>query len=469
MSNIVFAPAVPHNPSNYMIPSRISIWWRTLLANGSLDTPIELGSVSELSFTPNEATADLKSDRLGILTTSQRVITEVSGTFSFKIHEIAGTNVNLLFRPVTTQSLTGGSGVVINGASRVRLSGTTPAVFAPEALEFDPSTGLTSYPTITLVRVESTAVANPSTGRGTAYTTADYTFTQVATATTYFIKIKTTSTNHVAPDFGSTLTINDVARAYDATNGTTPTIGETLSTDVGATTVLLVGWVSSSASAGTIWYRNLAGGTVDDNDVLTGATSGATFTVNGAALTAGTAVVVSYQGGTDDGQLLLSIGTLANITAVQFATIVGQATGAASLSGGSGIKITGASSYAGYITYWAAGNAQTQATLARVSGGAIPDGAEVVVQYTYQRNGKSYSILDGVLIEGELQVQVLSLNGPQSIYRFFRGNINIEGALSMNPEERMEPQLQFTILPDGTGRRGEFVLLDGFGRFSISA
>ena len=460
MPTNVFAPAIPHNDSNYMVPSRISMWFRALCPNGSLGDPVELGSIGDISFTPNETAADLKSSRLGIMATSKRVITDVSGTLSFKMHEIAGSNVNLLFRPISSVSKTGASGITLYGQSRVRLSGSTATAFAPEAIEYDPATNTTSYPNISILRVESIGIVDPVTGRGTQYAvTADYTFTQVTGASSYAFAITTTA-SVVIPDSGATITMADAVHAYTATNGTTPVIGETVTTDAGATIRTLVGWIRLTAATGFVVIRG-TGGTVDASDVLTGATSGATFTV-AAAGTVATFVVTSYSSATT--AALAGVGgTLAGaLSASQLDTVCEQAFAA----GLGGLAVTATGGYTGRMTQFNSANAGTPATLARVTTGAIPDGAEVVVVYSYLRDGTQYSILDGVQIEGQLQLQVLSINGPQSVYIFNRVNLNMEGAIEINPEARTEPTVQATILPDGVGNRGSFVLLDGFGAFS---
>ncbi len=461
MPTNVFAPAVPHNDRNYSYPSRISAWFRGLCPNGSLTAPVELGSISDISLNITETTQEAKSFRLGKNTTSRREITDVSGTLTFKLHEMAGSNINLLFRPSSSIHRTGGSGKLLYGQSRVRLTGTNAAVFAPDAVEYDPASGLVSYPSIEILRVEALAIADPTTGRATQYVAGDYTFVQVAGTTTYRLRINTTA-SAVIPDIGASFTIADTARAFNGGTGTF-VAGETVTTDAGGTTALLVGVIYTSATTGFLLLRNITGGTFDNTDTLVGVTSGA----GGAVLTASnpaatTATVVRYEASSST--VIDVICTIAGgITAVQLDSLVAQA---AADSDVDGVAVSATGGYTGIVSVFEPAGAGTQATIARSGSSNIPDGSEAVVLYQYRRAGIEYSIGEGIQIEGELQLQVLSLSGPQSVYTFNRVNLNMEGEVAFNPDERMMPTLQATILPDGTGQRGSFTLLDGFGSFS---
>jgi len=68
MPDLVFQPAVPANPVNFQVPSRIIAIFRSLCPDGSLDDPVELGSVADIEFTPTETPLELQSARTGTLT-----------------------------------------------------------------------------------------------------------------------------------------------------------------------------------------------------------------------------------------------------------------------------------------------------------------------------------------------------------------------------------------------------------------
>ena len=154
----VFQPAVPHNPINYSVPSKICLWWESICPDGSFDTPVTLGSISDFDFAPNETTVDLKSTYTGVMTTDQRVITDVSGTATFKLHEIAGTNVNLLFRPVTTESKTGANAETVYGQQRVNLTGTNAIAVATDAVEYDVTNNQVTRPNVTILAFDAVMI-----------------------------------------------------------------------------------------------------------------------------------------------------------------------------------------------------------------------------------------------------------------------------------------------------------------------
>ena len=113
MANIPFAPGIPGaDAKNVSVPSGICMFWQSICPDGSLDDAISLGSVKGVEFTPNETTADIKTTYRGVMTTFKRVITDVSGTINFQIQEMVGSNLLLLFRPVTTvdRTVAGGEG-----------------------------------------------------------------------------------------------------------------------------------------------------------------------------------------------------------------------------------------------------------------------------------------------------------------------------------------------------------------------
>lgn len=282
------AIALPFNPRNYQVPSRISLWAQTICPDGSLDTAFELGSVQDIEFIPNENRLSLDSARTGTLTSDADYITRVDGDFKFTLQELVGTNLELLFRP---QTITDRSTTLqtVFGQSRVQLPGTTAVQYALEAFEPDPTTGV-AWLDAPVVDVRDI------TGATTYVETTDYTVDELVDS----------------------------------------------------------------------------GGTTD------------------------------------------------------FPTIT------------------------------------------RLGGGSIADGEEVVVRYTFQREATAYSILDGQILEVALTLQILSVNGPQSLYKFFRTSLSQDGSILTNPEERKTATINAKILPRGDGQRGEFILLNNFARFALS-
>lgn len=110
--------------------------------------------------------------------------------------------------------------------------------------------------------------------------------------------------------------------------------------------------------------------------------------------------------------------------------------------------------------------ATTQTTITRVAGGAIPSGSTVRIDYSFEREACSYSLQDGSTIEGALQIQILSVSGPQCAYQFYRTSAGINGALTADPASFAKAAMTFKILTDGLGRRGTFHLLKRhFGTF----
>lgn len=558
MATLVFQPSVPANPVNYMVPSRISAWWRTICPDGSLDNPIELGSISEISFTPNETTLDLKSARTGILTTDKRIITDVSGTLSFKIHEMVGSNLNLLFRPVSITTVTGATGKLMFGQDRINLTATDPITVGIDAVDYVASTQTTVYKDVTIIRVEAQAIADPVSGRSTQYTSGvDYSFTQ-ATSGTQFELIHGTSLGGASTGvvnetlaFGAFVDFSSVtagalpaasATAFSGTGsvvafdgGNTPTLSLGDVIDDATNTAPIVGFMYTDVTPGTvtgiIWtgaptagsWTGVAGGTAfttvegfsADTVGVTVAQAFTTVTVSatqpstgstGATAAGGSLFVTGVAGVLDTansgvsssldygtGQTLVgNMGTytgggltvivsgasaastaqltiVENDSAAKSMTVTETVAGTVAARLRPGIIMT-TSIGAGLLPLLSSASAggSTPAKLTRIDGGAIADGAAVTVAYSYRRDADCYSILDGVIIEGQLQLQVLSVNGPQSVYTFYRVNIGQSGANSINPEERSEPTLEAVILPDGTGRRGEFCLLKNFTGFALS-
>jgi len=112
--------------------------------------------------------------------------------------------------------------------------------------------------------------------------------------------------------------------------------------------------------------------------------------------------------------------------------------------------------------------ATTPATIERVADGAIPNGGQIRVVYTFLREACEYSLQDGIVLQGALRVQILSNNGPQGFYEFYRTSLAMNGAITVNPQEFMKAGITCTILDDGIGRRGRFVLFKKFRDFYVS-
>jgi len=112
--------------------------------------------------------------------------------------------------------------------------------------------------------------------------------------------------------------------------------------------------------------------------------------------------------------------------------------------------------------------ATSAATIERIGTGAIPDGGQVRIVYSFTREACDYSLQDGIALQGALRVQILSNNGPQGFYEFYNVSIALNGAITVNPQEFMKAGITCTILDDGIGRRGRFVLFKDFRDFYVS-
>jgi len=122
----------------------------------------------------------------------------------------------------------------------------------------------------------------------------------------------------------------------------------------------------------------------------------------------------------------------------------------------------------GATNSFAGGVATTAATLERIQLGNIASGQEVRVVYTFLREACEYSLQDGIALQGALRVQILSNNGPQGFYEFYRTSLAMSGAITVNPQEFLKAGVTCTILDDGVGRRGRFVLFKKFRDFFVS-
>lgn len=108
------------------------------------------------------------------------------------------------------------------------------------------------------------------------------------------------------------------------------------------------------------------------------------------------------------------------------------------------------------------GTSTVCATIARIPGGSIAAGAEVVVRYEYDVEATSYMIQEGAIIEGMLKIQALNQIGPMFAYEFFKVSLRPDGDMTINPSEWLKQGFTAKILTDGRNRRGTFYLFDCF-------
>ncbi len=113
--------------------------------------------------------------------------------------------------------------------------------------------------------------------------------------------------------------------------------------------------------------------------------------------------------------------------------------------------------------------ATVASTIERISTGAIPNGGEVKVTFTFEREAVEYQLQSGQVLEGAMKLQILSTSGPQGFYEFFRVNLEIGGNITVNPQEFMVAPLKATILSGGDGRRGRFVQACNFSDFFVQS
>lgn len=113
------------------------------------------------------------------------------------------------------------------------------------------------------------------------------------------------------------------------------------------------------------------------------------------------------------------------------------------------------------------GSNRTPAKIARTSGGAIADGAEVVVSYNYKRDTTMYVLQSGTILEGRMKIQCLNRIGPLFAYEFYRVNFAVDGDTTINPAEYMKQAFNCEILTDGQGNRGALHLFNRFQKASV--
>lgn len=211
--------------------------------------------------------------------------------------------------------------------------------------------------------------------------------------------------------------------------GATATMGNTLTIteDDGSTTVLTVGTEIPTAASAAALAANIAQAINTYSSSYVAEAVGADLTIAHISLDGGTAAAIA-------------------VTGTELVADLGGAT----------------------LTF-AAGTATTPATIARVVSGSIPDGAEVVVRFSFNRRGIEYRIQAGLTLEGALRVQALSVAGPQAFYEFPRVSLSLEDAISLNPEEFQTANLTATILTDGSGVRGRYTQLCTYSDFFVEA
>lgn len=544
MPTNVLGPKVPRNTSNYVVPNRIRGNFRPNCANGTLDTPVNLGSLEALEFTPAETVLDLSTAYDGPQAVDKQFVTTTGGTFTMQIHEWVGHNLNLLFRGKSAESRTvaNGNAEVITDSVYVTLNGTTAVEIDGTALEYNRSANTVVKPNLTVVEVQGCEIVDGSTGKGTVYAASDYDLVQPTTnAASQLMSFNTGAAGQ--PLAGQTVTgsawiqftgggpagavaaadevSTPLVAAYTGGAGAIPVVGETF-LEGGETFQITYVHPGATAVAGTIDFVNLTdvAGPLTANAsaavvgsfgfsatvgvgaattlVATGANAAVTAdtTIAGGTLLSNAAITASELAVgrvvvAGSGAAFASMATVALLDVVAFqealptATLdsfnltnstIGTIAGTLTLSATSGSFAAGDSLAATAtmtsftVVSTQAGESATGTTIARSAGSTIGDGDSVVVTYTYERDAvQVVSVLDGLLIEGQLEVSVLSSDGPQFLMRFFRTSLRQDGAMSINPEERMSPTLSFQILPRlSDGKRGEIAIFAGRPSFGVT-
>lgn len=115
---------------------------------------------------------------------------------------------------------------------------------------------------------------------------------------------------------------------------------------------------------------------------------------------------------------------------------------------------------------FAGGVVPVPASIARTASSAIPVGAEVKVDYTFDAESCCYTIQDGLVLEGQLILQILSKGGPRYIYTLNKVGIRRNGAIAVTPGETMKAGITAMIYTDGQGQRGSVCMLKSFTSFS---
>ncbi len=310
MPAIASAPFVPANRKNVVIPAGISAWFRSRCPDGSLDEPVEMGNIGNVEFTPDETVQEIKSSRAGTSSIIRRIISETNGTLTLVLRELVGTNLLLLLRPVTQQTLTGTSGALLYEQEEINLDGVTEVSFGAIAQAVDPTTGLISQLPVLVISVEGRIQVGAD-GRGTLYAEGvDYVLSNVGgTANSVvlrgalvsgaiptaantsvdgeaFVDYKSLTGDRSLVGDGEVFTGQAVRVPYDSVNDQDlePTIGEEITGFSGPDVFgFVVGWEKTTATTGNVYVAGVEIADVADNDVITGGSSTLAFTVNGAA------------------------------------------------------------------------------------------------------------------------------------------------------------------------------------------
>lgn len=388
----------PYNPQNFVIPNRLSVWFAPFDSAGRQTEYFELGDVSDLEVDLSETFLDKKSARQGVMNTVKRLISDQAGAINFRISEVVGRNLELLFRPsdVVLRDGVANAEAVLYEQTRPRLVGATATDIAPGLARECGPCGVLFNKGLTILSVSSP--------EGSLYQlTTDYTITAAVEGVASKQTITFVSFTAAAADTlvltnadGSTLTL---------------TVGTEIAT--GASIAELRDNVVKAVNAYSTEYYAVAVGATD-------------MEIAHCALDGSTAADMVTTGGLDT-----------------------------DMGGGPHA--------------FAAGTATSPAQITRVATGAIPDGAEVVVKFSYNRKGVEYRLQSGLALEGALRVQALSTAGPQAFYEFPRVSLEINGAITLNPEEFHSAGMTATILPGGDGVRGRYTQLCCFSDFFIES
>jgi hypothetical protein len=392
--------AQPYNPSNFVIPNRLSMWFAPFDGQGRQTAFFELGDVSEIEIDLSEEFMEKKSARQGVLNTVKRSISDQEGAISFTLGEVVGRNLELLFRPSEIVQRDGDTNPMALVYERTR-----PRLLGTSAVEVAPGLAVEAGPGGTLYNSEITITEVSSVDGSIRYEEGvDYTFTQA---------------NEGEP-----------AQASATVGGNTAVAGNsiTLIENDGSSLELEVG------------------------EHFAAATSAAELRDN----------------------IVRAINTYSN-------SYVAEADGAAGIlianvrldgAGAPDIVVAGTELIAdlgGAAISFSTGVATSPATIARIATGGIPNGAEVAVTFSFNRRGVEYRIQSGLVLEGALRIQALSTAGPQAFYEFPRVSLEIDGAISLNPEEFMGASMTANILPDGNGVRGRYTQLCTYSDFFVEA
>jgi hypothetical protein len=201
----------------------------------------------------------------------------------------------------------------------------------------------------------------------------------------------------------------------------------------------------------------------EDDGTLTVITSG-TEVETGAAAGSTTALAAAYAEAINAYSSSYHATSAAAVLTINHNSLSFAAPASVTVTGAALIADVGAGPFAfgGFV-------ATAAATIERIADGAIPNGAEVKVTFTFEREAVEYQLQSGQVLEGAMKLQILSTSGPQGFYEFYRVNLEIGGNITVNPQEFMMAPLKATILTGGDGRRGRFVQACNFSDFFVQS